>query len=87
MAQDMFRNQVYQSKDFAGMVTDNNIFSIYQQKPQVLDNAFRRIYSMYPAAAAVNYVNSFPVMEVEQENEQQKASQNNWLNWALSLAE
>lgn len=68
MAQDMFRNQVYQSKDFAGMVTDNNIFSIYQQKPQVLDNAFRRIYSMYPAAAAVNYVNSFPVMEVEQEN-------------------
>jgi hypothetical protein len=68
MAQDLFRNQVYQSVDWSGLTTDNNLFSIFQQEPQLLDGVMRRIYMSRPAAAAVNYVNSFPVMEVEQEN-------------------
>lgn len=68
MAQPLFRNAVYESKDYKGLITDNHLFSLYQQEPQLADNIYREISQMYLGNSAVNFVNQFPVMEIEQEN-------------------
>ncbi len=68
MAQDQFRNQVYQAKDYKGLVTDTHLYSLYQQEPQLVDKIFRQISQKYLTRSAINFVNSFPTMEVEQEN-------------------
>ena len=68
MAQDLFRNQVYQAKDYKGLITDTHLYSLFQQEPQLVDKIFRQISQMYLTRSAINFVNRFPVMEVEQEN-------------------
>ena len=60
--------QVYQATDFNGLVTDNHFYSLYQQKPQLISNVIKSIYRTNLSGKLREFVDRFPVEEVEQEN-------------------
>jgi hypothetical protein len=67
--------QKYEAKDFNGLVTDNHFYSLYQQKPQLISNVIKEIYKTNLQGKLREFVDRFPVKEVEQEN--------GFYNWML----
>ena len=67
--------QKYEAKDYNGLVTDNHFYSLYQQKPQLISNVIKSIYKTNLQGKLREFVNRFPVKEVEQEN--------GFYNWML----
>ena len=57
------------------MVTDNHFHSLYQQKPQLISNVIKQIYKTNLQGKLREFVDRFPVKEVEQEN--------GFYNWML----
>lgn len=67
--------QRYEAKDYNGLVTDNHFHSLYQQKPQLISNVIKQIYKTNLQGKLREFVDRFPVKEVEQEN--------GFYNWLL----
>jgi hypothetical protein len=67
--------QKYEAKDYNGLVTDNHFHSLYQQKPQLISNVIKQIYKTNLQGKLREFVDRFPVKEVEQEN--------GFYNWML----
>jgi len=68
MSQKLFNTQKYRPKDFNGLVHDNHLSSIFQQKPQMLNAMIRNIYKNEMGQSMVNFVNQFPLETVPHEN-------------------
>jgi hypothetical protein len=67
--------QRYEAKDYNGLVTDNHFHALYQQKPQLISNVIKQIYKTNLQGKLREFVDRFPVKEVEQEN--------GFYNWML----
>lgn len=67
--------QKYEAIDYNGLVTDNHFYSLYQQEPQLISNVIKEIYKTNLQGKLREFVNRFPVKEVEQEN--------GFYNWML----
>lgn len=67
--------QKYQAKDYNGLVTDTHFNTLYQQEPQLIDDTIHMISRVALQSEYASFVNKFPTMEVEQEN--------NFYEWML----
>lgn len=67
--------QKFEAVDYNGLVTDNHFYSLYQQKPQLINNLIREIYKVNLQGKLREFVDRFPVKEMEQEN--------GFYNWML----
>jgi hypothetical protein len=67
--------QKYEAKDYNGLVTSNHFYSLYQQEPQLISNIIKEIYKTNLQGKLREFVERFPVKEVEQEN--------GFYNWML----
>lgn len=67
--------QKYEAKDYNGLVTDNHFYSLYQQEPELISTVIKTIYKTNLQGKLREFVNRFPVKEVEQEN--------GFYNWML----
>ena len=67
--------QKYEAVDYNGLVTDNHFHTLYQQKPELISSVIREIYKTNLQGKLREFVNRFPVKEVEQEN--------GFYNWML----
>lgn len=67
--------QKYEATDYNGLVTDNHFYSLYQQKPELISQVIRSIYKTNLQGKLREFVDRFPVKEVEQEN--------GFYNWML----
>jgi hypothetical protein len=67
--------QKYEAKDYNGLVTSNHFYSLYQQEPQLISNVIKEIYKTNLQGKLREFVERFPVKEVEQEN--------GFYNWML----
>ena len=60
--------QKYAAVDYNGLVTDNHFHALYQQKPELISNVIKSIYKTNLQGKLREFVDRFPVKEVEQEN-------------------
>ena len=67
--------QRYEAVDYNGLVTDNHFYTLYQQQPELISKVIREIYKVNLQGKLREFVNRFPVKEVEQEN--------GFYNWML----
>ncbi|MHA2358603.1 MAG: hypothetical protein ACXABK_07545, partial [Candidatus Heimdallarchaeaceae archaeon] len=67
--------QKYEAIDYNGLVTDNHFHMLYMQKPQLISDTIREIYKVNLQGKLREFVDRFPVKEVEQEN--------GFYNWML----
>tara|TARA_R100001443_G_scaffold85562_1_gene92252 strand:+ start:1783 stop:3291 length:1509 start_codon:yes stop_codon:yes gene_type:complete len=67
--------QKYAAVDYNGLVTDNHFHALYQQKPELISNVIKSIYKTNLQGKLREFVDRFPVKEVEQEN--------GFYNWML----
>ena len=67
--------QKYEAVDYNGLVTDNHFHALYQQKPELISTVIREIYKTNLQGKLREFVDRFPVKEVEQEN--------GFYNWML----
>ena len=67
--------QKYEALDYNGLVTDNHFHALYMQKPQLISNVIKEIYKTNLQGKLREFVDRFPVKEVEQEN--------GFYNWML----
>jgi hypothetical protein len=67
--------QKYEAKDYNGLVTSNHFYTLYQQEPQLISNVIKEIYKTNLQGKLREFVERFPVKEVEQEN--------GFYNWML----
>lgn len=67
--------QKFEAKTYNGLVTDNHFYSMYQQKPQLISTVIKEIYKTNLQGKLREFVDRFPVKEVEQEN--------GFYNWML----
>jgi hypothetical protein len=62
-----FLTQVSKPVDYNGLVTANHFYSIYQQKPEVISDMLKTIWKTHLPTSLIEFVNKFPMKEVEQE--------------------
>lgn len=67
--------QKYEAKDYNGLVTDNHFHALYQQKPELISTVIKQIYKTNLQGKLREFVDRFPMKEVEQEN--------GFYNWML----
>ena len=67
--------QKYEAIDYNGLVTDNHFHALYMQKPQLISNVIKEIYKVNLQGKLREFVDRFPVKEVDQEN--------GFYNWML----
>jgi len=67
MAQ-LFKNQLYGSKDLRGLIGTPTLYDVFQQAPEMLPLLTREIYRQNLPGSLVAWQKSFPSMTVEQEN-------------------
>jgi hypothetical protein len=67
--------QKYEAQSYNGLVTDNHFHALYQQKPQLISTVIKEIYKTNLQGKLREFVDRFPVKEVEQEN--------GFYNWML----
>lgn len=60
--------QKYQQLDYRGLITDQHLHSLYQQKPQLISNAIKQLYETNLSMSYMNFIEKFPVEVVDQEN-------------------
>ena len=60
--------QKYAAVDYNGLVTDNHFHALYQQKPELISDTIKSIYKTNLQGKLREFVDRFPVKEVEQEN-------------------
>ena len=67
--------QKYEAIDYNGLVTDNHFHALYMQKPELISSVIKTIYKTNLQGKLREFVDRFPVKEVEQEN--------GFYNWML----
>jgi hypothetical protein len=67
--------QKYEAIDYNGLVTDNHFHALYMQKPELISTVIKEIYKVNLQGKLREFVDRFPVKEVEQEN--------GFYNWML----
>ena len=67
--------QKYEATDYNGLVTDNHFHALYMQKPELISSVIKQIYKTNLQGKLREFVDRFPVKEVEQEN--------GFYNWML----
>lgn len=67
--------QKYEATTYNGLVTDNHFYSLYQQQPELISQVIKSIYKTNLQGKLREFVDRFPVKEVEQEN--------GFYNWML----
>jgi hypothetical protein len=67
--------QRYEAVSYNGLVTDNHFHTLYQQKPELISKYIKEIYKTNLQGKLREFVNRFPIKEVEQEN--------GFYNWML----
>jgi hypothetical protein len=67
--------QKYEAIDYNGLVTDNHFHALYMQEPQLISKVIKEIYKVNLQGKLREFVDRFPVKEVEQEN--------GFYNWML----
>lgn len=67
--------QKYAATSYNGLVTDNHFHALYMQKPQLISTVIKQIYKTNLQGKLREFVDRFPVKEVEQEN--------GFYNWML----
>lgn len=61
--------QRYQPKDYRGIVTPKHLYNLYQKKPELISDVINSIYITNFGMSTYDWVNTFPVLEVESESE------------------
>lgn len=67
--------QKYEAIGYNGLVTDNHFHTLYQQQPELISSVIKEIYKTNLQGKLREFVDRFPVKEVEQEN--------GFYNWML----
>lgn len=63
-----FNLQKYSAKDFSGLITQNHLYDMFMKQPQAVNNYIKQIWTTNLGYSYRDFVESFPVKEVEQEN-------------------
>ena len=58
--------QKYEAIDYNGLVTDNHFHALYMQKPELISTVIKEIYKVNLQGKLREFVDRFPVKEVEQ---------------------
>jgi hypothetical protein len=65
----VFPNQVYEPKDFSGLVTENNLGQLFQEKPIQISQYIDRLYEVNLADDMLTLLNKYPTFEIEDDRE------------------
>jgi hypothetical protein len=65
----VFPNQVYEPKDFSGLVTENNLGALFQEKPIQISQYIERLYEVNLADDMLTLLNKYPTYELEDDRE------------------
>jgi len=65
----VFPNQVYEPKDFSGLVTENNLGALFQEKPIQISQYIERLYEVNLADDMLTLLNKYPTFEIEDDRE------------------
>lgn len=65
----VFPNQVYEPKDFSGLVTENNLGQLFQEKPIQISQYIERLYEVNLADDMLTLLNKYPTYEIEDDRE------------------
>src|SRR5674476_454710 len=65
----VFPNQVYEPKDFSGLVTENNLGQLFQEKPIQISQYIERLYEVNLADDMLTLLNKYPTFEIEDDRE------------------
>ncbi len=65
----VFPNQVYEPKDFSGLVTENNLGLLFQEKPIQLSNYIDRLFEVNLPDDMLTLLNKYPTYEIEDDRE------------------
>jgi hypothetical protein len=65
----VFPNQVYEPKDFSGLVTENNLGNLFQEKPIQISQYIERLYEVNLADDMLTLLNKYPTFEIEDDRE------------------
>ena len=65
----VFPNQVYEPKDFSGLVTENNLGQLFNEKPIQISQYIERLYEVNLADDMLTLLNKYPTFEIEDDRE------------------
>ena len=65
----VFPNQVYEPKDFSGLVTENNLGLLFQEKPIQISQYIDRLYEVNLPDDMLTLLNKYPTYEIEDDRE------------------
>src|SRR5574343_421247 len=65
----VFPNQVYEPKDFSGLVTENNLGALFQEKPIQISQYIERLYEVNLPDDMLTLINKYPTHEIEDDRE------------------
>jgi len=65
---DLLPLQKYQTKDYSGLVLENNLRELYMQEPEVVNSVIKQIYDVNLHGSMKSWVERFPVKTITQEN-------------------
>lgn len=65
----VFPNQVYEPKDFSGLVTENNLGALFQEKPIQISQYIERLYEVNLPDDMLTLLNKYPTHEIEDDRE------------------
>lgn len=65
----VFPNQVYEPKDFSGLVTENNLGAIFQEKPIQISQYIDRLFEVNLPDDMLTLLNKYPTFEIEDDRE------------------
>jgi hypothetical protein len=65
----VFPNQVYEPKDFSGLITENNLGQLFQEKPIQISQYIERLFEVNLADDMLTLLNKYPTYEIEDDRE------------------
>lgn len=65
----VFPNQVYEPKDFSGLITENNLGLMFQEKPIQISNYIDRLFEVNLPDDMLTLINKYPTHEIEDDRE------------------
>jgi len=65
----VFPNQIYEPKDFSGLVTENNLGALFQEKPIQISQYIERLYEVNLPDDMLTLVSKYPTFEIEDDRE------------------
>jgi len=65
---DLLPLQKFQTKDYSGLIVENNLRELYMQEPEMVNNVIKQIYDVNLHGSMKSWVERFPVKTIKQEN-------------------